>query len=131
MSAGVAPPHEITALLLAHAGGDREAMNTLMPLIYARLRTIAHHRLSGEGRSPFETTALVHEAYLKLVDQTRSDWRGRAHFFALASVVMRRILIDAARARNRDKRNDGAPPEALGAAVGTPEGPVDPEPIYL
>lgn len=125
MSAEVVPPREITSLLIAHAGGDRDAMNTLMPLVYERLRTIAHQRLSGEWRTPFETTALVHEAYLKFVDQTRCDWRGRAHFFALASVVMRPILISAARARKREKRNDGVAPESLTASVATPDGPVD------
>ncbi len=125
MSATVPPPREITALLIAHAGGDAQAMNNLMPLIYERLRVIAHQRLSKEWRAPFGTTGLVHEAYLKFVDQTRCDWRGRAHFFALASVVMRRILISAARARKRDKRNDGVAPESLTAAVATPDGPVD------
>lgn len=125
MSAEPVSQPRITALLLAHAQGDRGAMNSLMPLIYARLHTIAHDRLSRESRAPFQTTALVHEAYLRLIDQTRCDWKGRAHFFALASITMRRILINAAKARDRDKRNGGVAPQPLTTAVRTQQGPVN------
>jgi RNA polymerase sigma factor (TIGR02999 family) len=76
-----------------------------MPLVYDELRVIAHRRLAASARGgTLSTTALVHEAYLKLVDQSRADWRDRAHFLALASLAMRHVLVDRAKARNTQKR---------------------------
>jgi RNA polymerase sigma factor (TIGR02999 family) len=80
--------------------GRRDTLDRLMPAVYDELRTIARRQLSGrEGGGTLSTTGLVHEAYLKLVDQSRIAWRDRAHFFALASVAMRHVLVDRARAR--------------------------------
>lgn len=85
--------------------GRRESLDRLVPLVYAELRAIAHRRLGARGRGgSLSTTALVHEAYFKLVDQTEASWRDRAHFFALASVAMRYVLVDRARARAALKR---------------------------
>jgi len=85
--------------------GRREALDRLLPVVYEQLRVIAHQRLNDRPRSgTLETTGLVHEAYLKLVDQSSTEWRDRAHFFALASVAMRHVLIDRARARATSKR---------------------------
>lgn len=96
---------EVTELLLAARGGRREALDRLMPLVYDELKRIAHHRLRSEGAGhSLNTTALVHETYLKLVDQTRVEWRDRAHFFAVASTLMRRILVDYARKHATAKR---------------------------
>jgi RNA polymerase sigma factor (TIGR02999 family) len=99
-----APP-DTTQLLLDARAGDRAAFDRLFAHVYDELRRIAHQRLlryrPGET---LDTTALVHEAYLKLVDQSRSEWRDRAHFFALASRAMRFVLVDYARARTAQKR---------------------------
>jgi RNA polymerase sigma factor (TIGR02999 family) len=99
-----APP-DTTQLLLDARAGDRAAFDRLFAHVYDELRQIAHQRLlryrPGET---LDTTALVHEAYLKLVDQSRSEWRDRAHFFALASRAMRFVLVDYARARTAQKR---------------------------
>ena len=85
--------------------GRRDTLDHLVPAVYDELRAIARRQLSGrEGGGTLTTTGLVHEAYLKLVDQSRLAWRDRAHFFALASVVMRHVLVDRARARLAQKR---------------------------
>lgn len=85
--------------------GRRESLDSLMPVVYEHLRNIARHHLAmREGGATLSTTGLVHEAYLKLVDQSRIAWSDRAHFFALASVAMRHVLVDRARARLADKR---------------------------
>ena len=94
-----------TDVLSELRSGRREALDRLLPVVYEQLRKIAHRRLGpGERTGTIETTALVHEAYLKLVDQSSAEWRDRAHFFALASVAMRHVLIDRARARTTSKR---------------------------
>jgi RNA polymerase sigma-70 factor, ECF subfamily len=100
-------PKNVTALLRAWSGGDQRARDELLPLIYGELRrrAAAHLRRERQGHS-FQPTALVHEAYLRLVDQ-KVSWKNRAQFFALASEMMRRILVDHARTRKRGKR-DGA-----------------------
>jgi hypothetical protein len=92
--------HDITDVLTALRTGRREVMDRLFSLVYDELRRIAH-RTIGPGRAgdTLGTTALVHETYLKLVDQTRADWRDRAHFCAVAAMAMRQILVDHARAR--------------------------------
>jgi RNA polymerase sigma factor (TIGR02999 family) len=102
---GEDPTLETTQLLRAWANGDERALGELTPRVYAQLRRIAGHHLQNEqpGRS-IQTTALVHEAYLKLIDVTNVDWRDRAHFFAVSSQVMRRILLDRARRRTAAKR---------------------------
>src|SRR3954470_5315928 len=85
--------------------GRRDALDRLLPVVYEQLREIAHRRLVPRERTgTIETTALVHEAYLKLVDQSSAEWRDRAHFFAIASVAMRHVLIDRARMRAASKR---------------------------
>jgi RNA polymerase sigma factor (TIGR02999 family) len=94
-----------TDVLTELRSGGRESLDRLVPLVYQELRAIAHRRIGGRDRGrTLSTTALVHEAYLKLVDQTRSEWRDRAHFLAVASLAMRQVLIDRARARVALKR---------------------------
>jgi RNA polymerase sigma factor (TIGR02999 family) len=100
---------EITEQLLAlRESNDPAAWDGLIPVVYAELRAIAHRQLHRERRDhTLSTTALVHEAYLRLVDQRRTQWQDRGHFFAIASRVMRRILIDSAR-RHRASKRGGA-----------------------
>lgn len=101
-------PGDVTLLLLEWNRGDAEAREKLIPLVYRELRRLAGSSLRGErGDHTLQPTALVHEAYLKLVDQRRVRWRNRAHFFAVASALMRRILVDHARRRNAQKRGAG------------------------
>jgi RNA polymerase sigma factor (TIGR02999 family) len=104
-----APPPHITGLLQKWQTGDRAALDQLIPLVYDELHLIASRHLARERREgTLQTTALVNEAYVKLIDQRRVDWQNRAHFFAIAARLMRRILIDDARRRRRDKRGAGA-----------------------
>lgn len=99
---------EITGLLQQWRGGSREAFDQLIPLVYSELRVIASHRLAREWRdNALHTTVLVNEAYLKLVGQRGVDWQNRAHFFAIAAQLMRRIIVDAARRRLTQKRGRG------------------------
>jgi RNA polymerase sigma factor (TIGR02999 family) len=104
------PTLETTQLLHAWANGDERALGELTPRVYEQLRRIAGHHMQNEqpGRS-IQTTALVHEAYLKLIDVSNVDWRDRAHFFAVSSQIMRRILLDRARRRTADKRGGHSP----------------------
>ena len=98
-------PEEVTALLLELRDGDQTMVDALFPLVYDELREIAHRHLRHESPGQtLSTTALVHEAYLKLVDQTRTEWQDRAHFCAVAARAMRRILVDRARRRHAQKR---------------------------
>lgn len=100
---------EISEAFIALRNQDPGAMDHLMPLVYEQLRRVAHRQLDAEPTGhTLSTTALVHETYLKLADQTRADWRNRAQFFAIASGAMRRILIDYAR-RHRALRRGGRP----------------------
>ena len=114
------PRSEVTRLLAALADGDRQAFDRLMPLVYDDLRTIARRRLRSEQAGhTLDTTALVHEAYMRLVDPDTGRWRDRAHFFAVASRVMRNVLIDHARRRGAGKRGSAAisvPLEESGAS---------------
>lgn len=97
--------HEVTRLLVSWSDGDKSALDTLLPLIYRSLQKIARNHLNRERSShTLQTTALVHEAYLKMVDQNSVDWKNRSHFFAIASQAMRRILLDYARKRISEKR---------------------------
>ncbi len=101
--------HDVTQLLLKWSQGDREAMEELLPMVYRELQKIAHRYLNKErGEHTLQTTALVHEAYLKLIDQNRVQWQNRAHFFGIAAQAMRRILVDNARQRLANKRGSGA-----------------------
>ena len=97
--------HDITDLLLQVGEGDQAVVERVFPLVYDQLRRLAHRQLQGEpdGKT-LCTTALVHEAYLKLVDQTRSSWNNRAHFLAVAAIAMRRIVVDHARQHRSAKR---------------------------
>jgi RNA polymerase sigma factor (TIGR02999 family) len=101
---------DITELLAAWGGGDQAAFERLVPLVYAELKRIARRHMfrESEGRI-LQTTALVHEAYMKLVSSPGAKWQDRAHFFAVSSQQMRRILVDAARSRLRKKRGGDAP----------------------
>ncbi len=100
---------EVTALLSAVRHGEPGAMNHLVPLLYDELRDAAHRQLAGRRQGQtLDTTELVHEAYLKLVDRSRADWRDRTHFLAASAVAMRHILVDAARRRAADKRGGEA-----------------------
>jgi RNA polymerase sigma factor (TIGR02999 family) len=102
------PVPEITELLLAWSNGDEEALHHLMPLVHAELHRMARQRMRREDRRhTLQTTALVNEVYLRLVDQKRVRWQNRAHFFGIASRLMRRILVDHAR-RRRAQRRGGA-----------------------
>lgn len=115
------PAEEVTQLLVAWSEGDESALDRLIPLVNEELRRLAHHYISGERAGhTLQTTALVNEAYLRLVDSSRVQWHDRAHFFAVSAQLMRRILVDYARARRSQKRGGemtrvsltGAPPIA-------------------
>jgi len=110
-----------TELLLSWSRGDRDALNDLVPLVYDELRAIARRRLRQERPDhTLDTTALVHEAYLKLIQLDRVQWQSRAHFLAIAAQAMRNILVSHARGRRRLKRGGGAPRAPLEAASGVP-----------
>ncbi len=101
-------PTNPTELLSNLTGGDPRAADELLKLVYPHLHEMAQRALRRERPDhTLQATALVHEAYLKLIDQTRVDWQGRTHFKAVAAMAMGRILIDSARARNREKRGRG------------------------
>lgn len=105
---------DFTDLLARWSQGDEQAFGKLIPIAYDELKRIAQKRLAGERHaSTLNCTALVHEAYLRLVDQDRMQWSGRAHFFGAAANIMRRILIDHARKRLSEKRGGGAGMEPL------------------
>ena len=109
---------DVTALLLELRDGDRAAMDRIFPIIYAELHRIAHAQLLRERDGhTLSATALVHEAYFKLVDVTRVEWRDRVHFLSMAARAMRRILIDYAREQNAQRRGGGARPITLEEAL--------------
>lgn len=121
-------PSGVTQLLLAWSRGDRSALDRLMPLVYDELRALARRSLRRERSGhTLQGTALVHEAYLKLVDQRQVRWQDRAHFFAVAAQVMRRILVDHARRHGAAKRGSGRPglPPDEAEALGLPAPLVD------
>ena len=98
-------PAEITVLLKAWGAGDQNALNRLTPLVYSELRRMARRYMRSErAGNTLQTTALINEAYLRLVDVQSAGWQDRAHFFAVSAQLMRRILVDAARARGTAKR---------------------------
>jgi RNA polymerase sigma factor (TIGR02999 family) len=122
---GNAPHGEITRLLISWRDGSNESVNELFSLVYRELRVLARRQLRRGGGQTLDTTELVHEGYLKLVDQSRVSVQDRAHFFAVASRVMRHILVDHARRRSSLKRGGGETPlplaEANVAAVSRPD----------
>src|SRR5262245_47028866 len=104
-----ASPQEITELLLAWGEGNQDAFERLTTLVYGELRRLAHNYMAGERTGhTLQSTALVNEAYLRLVDSSRVRWQNRAHFFAVSAQLMRRILVDFARSRQYAKRGGGA-----------------------
>ena len=105
----VEPQHDVTRILHDWSGGDAQAPSRLMPLVYDELRRLARTFLARErGDHTLQPTALVNEAYLRMVDQTRVNWQNRAHFYGIASSMMRRVLIDHARAHATAKRGGAA-----------------------
>jgi RNA polymerase sigma factor (TIGR02999 family) len=110
----MAAEKNVTELLLELQGGNRAVLDELVPFVYDELRAIASRKLSHERQGhTLDTTALVHEAYLKLVDLDRMQWESRAHFLAIAAQAMRNILVSHAVRRKRIKRGGGAPHERL------------------
>jgi len=99
---------DFTRLLKGARDGKRESLDALLPLVYDELKRIAAYKLASErANHTLQATALVHEAYLRLIDQHSVDWQNRAHFFAIASEMMRRILVNHAESHNAKKRGDG------------------------
>jgi len=102
------PQKDITTLLVDWRNGDQDALSELTPLVYSRLRQLAAAQLRREKPGhTLQSTALVHEAYLKLIDQTRVQWHDRNHFFAIAAQIIRRVLVNHARKRGSSKRGGG------------------------
>ncbi|MBI2689551.1 MAG: sigma-70 family RNA polymerase sigma factor [Acidobacteria bacterium] len=102
------PGEDVTTLLIRWSGGDREALDCLVPLVYSELLQIANAYLRRErAGNSLEGTGIVHETFLRLIDQDRVNWQGRAHFYGIAAQMMRRILVDHARAGRRAKRGGG------------------------
>lgn len=113
-----AQPHQVTQLLEAWSTGDQAARDQLMALVYDELRRLAHQYMRAERPGhTLQTSALVNEAYVKLVDQRDVHWQNRAHFFGLAAQLMRRILVDHARSRRSSKRGGDAHPVSLDEAL--------------
>ena len=118
--------HDVSRLLAAWSKQDAAARDALVPIVYEELRRLAHHYMRGEHAGhTLQTTALVNEAYLRLVDLERIEWRGRGHFFAIAATLMRRILVDHARDRGRDKRGGGVVLTSLGDKAIAPATNID------
>lgn len=116
-------PSDVTALLLAWGRGEAEAREKLIPLVYAELRRLAAGAMAAERKDhTLEPTALVHETYLKLIRQPDVPWQNRAHFFGVASRLMRQILVDHARAHGAEKRGGGKPRLTLDSALAAAAG---------
>ncbi len=114
MTAAQSELQDVTRLLLAWNDGDEEALEKLIPLVYGELRRLAKSRMRGEHpENSLQTTALINEAYLRLVDFRNVQWQNRAHFFALCARLMRRILVDFARSRHYAKRGGGVQPVSM------------------
>lgn len=119
-----APTHEVTQLLEAWGEGDPAALDRLMPLVYQELRRIAKRNMARERPGhTLQTTALVNEVYLRLVDASKVSWQDRAHFFAICARTMRRILVDFARSRRYQKRGGGEQPLSLDESLDVAGGP--------
>jgi RNA polymerase sigma factor (TIGR02999 family) len=120
------PTGEVTQLLLRWRAGDATALASLIPLIYEELRALALRHMKRErGPHTLQRTALVHEAFLRMVDQTQVDWRSRSQFFSVASQMMRRILVDHARRRSAAKRGAGVKPVDIDAVLAAENGDED------
>ncbi len=117
-------PKPINDLLAQWSRGDKTALNDLLPFVYEHMKKQARRHLRNErANHTLQTTAIVHEAYLKLAEQRQVDWADRAHFFWIASEVMRRVLVDHARGRKRLKRGDGLEAATLTSAIAASSGP--------
>lgn len=124
-------PNEVTELLVRWRGGDKAALDALMPLVYGELRRIAQHYLSRERSDhTLQSTALVHEAYVRLTEQNLPVWQNRAHFFAVAAHLMRQILVDHARSHRASKRGGDVLKLALDEAEKQPQ-PFDVDVVAL
>ena len=116
--------HEVTRLLQAWSEGDQSALDRLIPLVYQELHRLAHHYMARERSGhTFQTTALLNEAYLRLVDSAKPSWQSRTHFFAVSAQVMRRILVDWARSRQALKRGGLEQPLELDEAFVVADAP--------
>lgn len=114
-----APSPDVTELLVAMGRGDESALNRLVPLVHDELRRLARRQMRRErGGHTLQTTALVNEAYVRLIDLSRVTWQDRGHFFGMSARLMRRVLVDHARARGSVKRGGGANRVSLDEAVG-------------
>jgi RNA polymerase sigma-70 factor (ECF subfamily) len=123
LSQAAVPSAQVTELLLAWASGDESALGQLVPLVHAELRRIARRQMRRERDGhTLQTTALVNEVYTRLVDLTRVRWQDRAHFFAMSSRLMRRVLVDHARSRNYQKRGGRAVRVTLSRALHVADG---------
>jgi RNA polymerase sigma-70 factor, ECF subfamily len=118
-------PVNVTQLLVSWGSGDQTALEALTPLVHQELRRIAARCMAGERPGHIlQATALVNEAYLRLIDWSHVQWQNRAHFFAVASQIMRRVLVDVARTRDRAKRGRGQVHVSLSEAAAVPAGPL-------
>jgi RNA polymerase sigma factor (TIGR02999 family) len=124
MASGPAP--DVTQLLAKWSGGDQAALEQLLPLVYGELRRLAAAYLRRErSNHTLQSTALVHEAFMRLVNQQDVQWKNRAHFFAIAAQMIRRILVDYARSQHAEKRGSGAVKLALDEAMAVPQAGAD------
>ena len=123
MTIPASAPQEVTQMLLDWSLGDQQALDRLIPVVYGELRRLASRHLRRERADhTLQTTALIHEAYLKLIEQRNVRWQNRAHFFGIAAQLMRRILVDHARTRHRVKRGGAAMRVPLEEVVVAAEG---------
>jgi RNA polymerase sigma-70 factor (ECF subfamily) len=119
------PSLDVTELLLAWSNGDRAALDELIPLVHEELLVLAHRYMARENAGhTLQSTALVNEAYLRMVDMRRVEWQNRAHFLAVAARVMRHVLVDLARSKRSQKHGAGAPRVSLDEALGLASTPV-------
>jgi RNA polymerase sigma factor (TIGR02999 family) len=117
-TSGISPENAVTRLLIDWKSGSKEALDLLTPLVYNELRRLADHYLRDErAAATLQPTALVHEAYLRLVAQSLPDWESRSHFFGVAAHLMRQILVDHARKRRSAKRGSGAEKVSIEDAI--------------
>jgi RNA polymerase sigma-70 factor (ECF subfamily) len=125
------PPQDVTSLLRAWSLGDEQALQQLIPVVYEELRRVASRQMAGEREShTLQTTALIHEVYVRLVDVPSASIRNRAHFFAMCARLMRNVLVDFARSRGYQKRGGGAAHVALDEALIVSPAP-DPDLVEL
>ena len=128
----VSVQERVTELLRSATGGSREALDELIPLVYRELRRLAGAQLKSERPGhTLQATALANEAYLKLVDQNRVEWQNRAHFFAVAARVMRRVLVDYARKKRAEKHGGGVGRVTLSEAIGVSDSSAEVDVVAL